>query len=241
MSGAGSPRKEPSVGGLIFDFDGLLVDTEWAIYQSWVRLYRREGCTLPLDLFNACLGSGYTHWDPGRYLEQLTGKTYDWEAEHAARQREIERDLEHEGLLPGANELMEEADALDLPMAVASSSSRRWVEGWLRRLGIFERFRGTFCRTDGYAVKPAPDLFLAALACLGVSKEECLVLEDSHNGVEAACRAGLRCIAVPNRVTAGSDFSAAACRAESLVEVLPLLRANTSRHGGGQGSGFSGQ
>lgn len=225
MSKERGREEAPCVRGLIFDFDGLLVDTEWAIYQSWVRLYRREGCGLPLDLFNACLGSGYTHWDPGRHLEQLTGKTYDWEAEHAARQREIERDLEHEGLLPGAEELMDDAAALGLPMAVASSSSRRWVEGWLRRLGIFERLKGTFCRTDGYAVKPAPDLFLAALACLGVPKEECLVLEDSRNGIEAACRAGLRCVAVPNRVTAGSDFSAASCSAGSLSEVRSLLRA----------------
>ncbi len=213
------------IRGLIFDFDGLLVDTEWAIYQSWVRLYRRESCELPLELFNACLGSGYTHWDPGHHLEKLTGKKYDWEAENAARQEEIERDLRHEGLLPGAQELMNEADELGLPMAVASSSSRRWVEGWLRQLHILERYKGTFCRTDGYAVKPAPDLFLAALGCLGVPREECLVLEDSRNGVEAACRAGLRCVAIPNRVTAVSDFSAAWRVEKSLRDVRALLRA----------------
>lgn len=224
-----APRPSPGekglrwVRGLIFDFDGLLVDTEWAIYQSWLRLYRREGCALPLELFNTCLGSGYTHWDPGQYLEEQTGKTYDWEAENAARQIEIERDLLGAGLLPGARELLAEAEMRGLPMAVASSSSRRWVEGWLRRLGIFERFCGTFCRTDGYAVKPAPDLFLAARECLNIPASNCLVLEDSRNGVEAARRAGLPCVAIPNRVTEVGDFSAATFRAESLHDVRVLL------------------
>lgn len=226
MAGAGLAH---GVRGLIFDFDGLLVDTEWAIYQSWLRLYEREGCSLPLTLFNSCLGSGYTHWDPGRYLEEQTGKTYDWEAEHAARQVEIERDLLGEGLLPGAAELLDAAHALGLPMAVASSSSRRWVQGWLVRLGIFERFRGTFCRTDGYAVKPAPDLFLAARECLGVPSCDCLVLEDSQNGVEAARRAGIPCVAIPNRVTEGGDFSAATWRASSLHDVRSLLQTGRVR------------
>lgn len=213
-----------TVRGLIFDFDGLLVDTEWAIYQSWQRLYEREGCSLPLKLFNACLGSGYTHWDPGRYLEEQTGKTFDWEAENAARQVEIERDLLGEGLLPGAAELLDEAETLGLPMAVASSSSRRWVQGWLERLGIDAYFCGTFCRTDGYPVKPAPDLFLAARERLGVPANDCLVLEDSHNGVEAARRAGIPCVAIPNRVTEVGDFSAATWRARSLHDVRRLLR-----------------
>ncbi len=67
----------PPPQAIIFDFDGLLVDTEWAIYQSWARVYEREGHDLPLDLFNSCLGSGYTHWNPGEHLEKLTRKTND--------------------------------------------------------------------------------------------------------------------------------------------------------------------
>lgn len=85
---------------VIFDFDGLLVDTEYAIYASWLRVFDSCGHPLPLDLFNQCLGSGYTHWNPGDHLEKLTGRTFDWDEINALRQKEIVRDLEHAGLLP---------------------------------------------------------------------------------------------------------------------------------------------
>lgn len=85
---------------VIFDFDGLLVDTEYAIYSSWERVFASCGHPLPLDLFNQCLGSGYTHWNPGEHLEKLTGRTFDWETVNSRRQEEIVRDLEHAGLLP---------------------------------------------------------------------------------------------------------------------------------------------
>ncbi len=91
---------------VIFDFDGLLVDTEYAIYSSWERVFASCGHPLPLDLFNQCLGSGYTHWNPGEHLEKLTGRTFDWETVNSRRQEEIVRDLEHAGLLPGAGELI---------------------------------------------------------------------------------------------------------------------------------------
>lgn len=208
---------------IIFDFDGLLVDTEWAIYRSWARVYESEGHDLPLDLFNSCLGSGYTHWNPGEHLEKLTGKTYDWTAIDDLRQTEIVRDLEHEGLLPGAIELLDHCAASDIPLAVASSSSRRWVGGWLEKLGIIHRFQGIYCRTDGYAVKPAPDLFLAALQCLGTPGEQTLILEDSRNGTLAAREAGIPCIVIPNRVTRHADLSPATARTDSLHSVHQWL------------------
>ncbi|MCD8070333.1 MAG: HAD family phosphatase [Akkermansiaceae bacterium] len=213
-----------NIQGIVFDFDGVLVDTEWAIYSSWARLYEREGCTITLERFNECLGSGYTRWDPGAWLEHLTGRQYDWKKENAARQVEIERDLEQTGLMPGAAELLNFIETQGLPMAVASSSSRHWVEGWLRRLGIFNRFQGTFCRTDGYPVKPAPDLFLAAAHCLRLQPEHCLVFEDSANGVLAAHCAGMPCIALPNRVTCCADFSTAFCKMKDLGEALIFLK-----------------
>lgn len=84
---------------VIFDFDGLLVDTEYAIYASWLRVFDSCGHPLPLDLFNQCLGSGYTHWNPGDHLEKLTGRTFDWDEINALRQKEIVRDLEHLSLI----------------------------------------------------------------------------------------------------------------------------------------------
>lgn len=211
--------------GLIFDFDGVLVDTEWAIYQSWVSLYAREGQELPIATYAPCLGAGYSHWDPAAHLERLTGRTYDWGKETPIRQARIEADLARMGLMPGALELLDWCASRNIALAVASSSSRRWVAGWLDRLGITDRFQGIFCRTDGYPVKPDPALFLAARQCLKLPARDCLVVEDSENGTIAASNAGIPCVAIPNRMTAASNFSRAAFMQGSLKELLAALQS----------------
>ena len=211
--------------GIIFDFDGVLVDTEWAIYQSWVHLYAREGQEISIATYAPCLGAGYSHWDPAAHLEKLTGKTYDWDAETPARQAMLEADLERMGLMEGAAELFAWCREQGIGLTVASSSSRRWVQGWLEKLGIYELFDGVFTRTDGYPVKPNPALFLAAQQCLGLEKEDCLIIEDSENGTIAAQNAAIPCVAIPNRMTESSDFSRAACRCASLIELLQHLKS----------------
>ena len=210
--------------GIIFDFDGVLVDTEWAIYQSWVKLFEREGQQISIETYSPCLGAGYSHWNPADYLESLTGKSYNWEAETPARQAMLEADLERMGLMPGAQELLDWCCQHHIPMAVASSSSRRWVAGWLQKLGIMEMFNGVFTRTDGYPVKPDPALFLAAQNCIGVPAEQCIIIEDSENGTISAQRANIPCVAIPNRMTRFSDFSRATCVMESLSAFLESIK-----------------
>lgn len=210
--------------GIIFDFDGVLVDTEWAIYQSWVHLYAREGQEISIATYAPCLGAGYSHWDPAAHLEKLTGKKYDWEKETPARQAMLEADLERSGLMDGALELLDWCAEQGIRLTVASSSSRRWVQGWLEKLGIYDRFAGVFTRTDGYPVKPSPALFEAAQQCLGLEKADCLIIEDSENGTIAAQNAAIPCVAIPNRMTESSDFSRASYRCASLRALLNVLR-----------------
>ena len=210
--------------GIIFDFDGVLVDTEWAIYQSWVHLYAREGQEISIATYAPCLGAGYSHWDPAAHLEKLTGKKYDWEKETPARQAMLEADLERSGLMDGALELLDWCAEQGIRLTVASSSSRRWVQGWLEKLGIYDRFAGVFTRTDGYPVKPSPALFEAAQQCLGLEKADCLIIEDSENGTIAAQNAAIPCVAIPNRMTESSDFSRASYRCASLRALLNTLR-----------------
>lgn len=210
--------------GIIFDFDGVLVDTEWAIYQSWVHLYAREGQEISIATYAPCLGAGYSHWDPAAHLEKLTGKKYDWEKETPARQAMLEADLERSGLMDGALELLDWCAEQGIRLTVASSSSRRWVQGWLEKLGIYNRFAGVFTRTDGYPVKPSPALFEAAQQCLGLEKADCLIIEDSENGTIAAQNAAIPCVAIPNRMTESSDFSRASYRCASLRTLLNALR-----------------
>lgn len=213
------------IRGIIFDFDGVLVDTEWAIFQSWVELFAREGQQLSIREYAPCLGAGYSHWDPARYLEQLTGKSFDWEQETPARQARLEAELSRQPLMPGAQDLLEWCRAQGIGLAVASSSSRRWVGGWLERLHATHYFAPhIFCRTDGYPVKPNPALFLAAQAALGLSAEQCLIIEDSENGIRAAKNAEIPCVAIPNRLTAHCDLSAADAHMSSLSELLAALQ-----------------
>jgi HAD superfamily hydrolase (TIGR01509 family) len=204
---------------ILFDFDGVLVDTEWAIYQSWRRLFEDHGHPLPLELYTRCIGSDFATWSPKLHLEDLTGRDFDWHDLDASRQAEIMAELADAGPMPGAVELLERVRAAGLPCAVVSSSSHHWVDGWLERLDLARFFQTTVCRGDAPAIKPAPDLFLCAAARLGLAPAACLVIEDSFNGLRAARAAGMAVWAVPNRVTAGLDFSTAARVAADLTEI----------------------
>lgn len=222
------------IRGLIFDFDGLIVDTESAIYQAWRELYASQGQELALAEYVRCVGSTFAQFDPIAELDARLGTVPDWPSllEHKdQRVRELHLEL---GPLPGVREWLREAAALELPCAVASSSSRHWVEGWLARLDLRGFFAAVITRDDVGRVKPAPDLFLSAAAALALHPQECLVLEDSRNGLLAAQAAGIRCLIVPGQVTLGSDFGGAWRVASSLAE-LPLASLlqpeGTSRSG----------
>lgn len=194
---------------VLFDFDGILVDTEWAIYQAWLRTFQRHGHDLPLSLYARCIGSDFDAWSPKAHLEDLTKLGFDWAELDAARQVEIRAELEQEGAIDGVLELLCFIKGRGIPQAVVSSSSHGWVDGWLEKLALREFFTDVICKGDAPRIKPAPDLYLAAAAKLGVEPGDCLVIEDSHNGLLAAHAAGMRTWIVPNRVTAGLDFSLA--------------------------------
>jgi HAD superfamily hydrolase (TIGR01509 family) len=203
---------------VLIDFDGVIIDSEWPIYQSWRRVFEREGHELSQDVYIHCIGSDFNAWSPPDYLEELTGESFDWDEVNAARQAEIMRDLDGARPMPGAAELLQALE--HMPSAIVSSSSHRWVDGWMEKLGLMPLVNTTVCRGDAPRIKPAPDLFLEAARQLDVDPTDCLVIEDSHNGMNAAHAAGMKVIAVPNRLTNILDFSNAEWFARSLTEVL---------------------
>ena len=213
---------------VLFDFDGVLVDTEWAIYQAWRRTFVEHGHDLPLELYTRCIGSDFDTWSPKVHLEEITGRAFDWHDLDAARQVEIRRDLAGQQAMPGAAALAEWLAVRNHPRAVVSSSSHEWVDGWLARLGLAGHLPQSICRGDAPRIKPAPDLFLEAARRLGVAPASCLVIEDSANGLSAACAAGMTAWVVPNRVTMGLDFSQAAGIFRSLEEVHARLAEDSS-------------
>ena len=192
---------------VLFDFDGILVDTEWAIYQAWLDTFRKEGHDLPLSLYTRCIGSDFDTWSPKAYLEELTGNDFDWTKMDEDRQVLIRAELDEYGPIHGVTGLLGEIRRRGIPLAVVSSSSHSWVDGWLERLELAAFFQEVVCRGDAPRIKPAPDLYLAAAERLGLEPESCLVIEDSLNGLLSASAAGMRTWIVPNRVTSALDFS----------------------------------
>lgn len=203
---------------ILFDFDGILVDTEWAIYQAWLKTFQDHGHDLPLELYTRCIGSDFDTWSPKEHLEDLTGDSYDWHDLDTRRQEEIVAELRNEGPMPGAIDWLKDLRNQGLPLAVISSSSHHWVDDWLERLNMAGFFNTTVCRGDAPQIKPAPDLYLEAARQLSLSPTECLVIEDSLNGTRSAKAAGMTVWAVPNRVTSCLDFTEADRVSESLTD-----------------------
>jgi len=209
----------------VFDFDGLILDTEEPVYRSWVEVYEAHGEELPFERWVEIVGSTTIGFHPQHHLEERLGRALPKEVLERRISRRTELVLAKQ-LLPGVVQRIDEAKALGLKLGVASSSTADWVRGHLARLGILERFDCVSCRDDVANVKPAPDLYVAVLACLGVQPSEAVAIEDSPHGVTAAKRAGMRCVAIPNSITASLDLSHADLLLGSLADVtLPdLLR-----------------
>jgi HAD superfamily hydrolase (TIGR01509 family) len=171
-----------------------------------------------MEVWGDVIGRGASYFDPYRELVAKLGHDLDREAvlnRRLARHREMIAELE---ILPGVRDAVAEAKRLGLRLGVASSSSRNWVTGHLARLGL-DGFDCVRCRDDVTATKPDPELYLSVCTCLGVAPVEAVALEDSANGIAAAKAAGMRCVAIPNPMTAGLDLSAADLRLDSLADL----------------------
>lgn len=213
-----------SIAAVLFDFDGTILDTEWTIYQEVLAIFKSEGYDLPLEMYAKCVGSSYATWSPQTYLEELSGKVYDWDTINIERDRKIKARLNTLEAMVGVEDSLKECLAQGLRLAVASSSSHDWVESWLEKLNLTHYFETIICREDVKQIKPAPDLFLKAAEALQLHPSECLVIEDSRNGVLAAQSANMRVFAVPNRISIVSDFPNSTTMLNSLTEFKEALQ-----------------
>ena len=210
------------IRALVFDFDGLILETETPAYQSWAEIYREHGHELPMDRWHGYIGSD-TGFDPAGHLAALVGEGFDRVATQVRRDARKSELIAALDVMEGVRDYLADAKRLHLRVAVASSSSRAWVLGHLERLGIAAHWDAIRTRDDVARTKPAPDLYLATVAALGVAPHQTVALEDSTNGIAAAKDAGLLCVAVPNALTAEMDLSRADLRLRSLAET-PLER-----------------
>ena len=203
---------------IVFDFDGLILDTEVPVYDAWQEIYGDHGHELPFAKWAECIGTADV-FDPCVDLAGRVGRALDAGALRRRHRTRTDTLIAGESVRPGVRERIEEAAALGLALGVASSSDRAWVHGHLGRLGLLDRFQAIRCREDVPRVKPDPALYRAVVDSLGVRPDDALALEDSPNGVLAAKRAGLACVAVPNALTARLDLSHADLIVGSLADV----------------------
>jgi putative hydrolase of the HAD superfamily len=213
-----------AIRGLLFDFDGLLVDTETPARRAYEELYSEHGHELPLDKWATLVGTIGADFDPDAHLEELVGQPLDHVA-LAERRRAREFELcDLENLRPGIEEYLAEAERLGLRTAIVSSSSTDWIDRHLRRLERLDHWDAIVAANGDVArAKPQPDLYLEALDLLGLQAAEAIAFEDSVNGIRAAKAAGIFVVAVPNPITATFALDEADLLIASLEE-LPLAQ-----------------
>ena len=211
---------------LVFDFDGLVVDTETPLVEAYGDVYRKHGVAFDRAEFERQIGHASFAFDPWRAF----GPGADREALEQERRAINLARTEQQPVLPGIRALIEAASGEGLRLGIASNSSHGWVEGHLRRLGLHGFFSAFGCKGDTPAPKPEPDIYRLVVNALGCRAVESVALEDSAAGVKAALRAGLWVVAIPNATTADHDHDGAHWTVASAAEVsLPALR---TRFGG---------
>jgi len=192
----------------MFDFDGLLMDTESTALASWQYEWRQYGLELDVSGHFADHGGDVT---AERYakLAAAVGPGYVQADSHARRLAFRERLHLTLGLAVGIREWLDQAVAAGLRLAIASSSPRSWVTGHLSRVDALAAFDVIACGDEVARPKPDPAVYQLALTRLGVAAPHGAAVEDTPHGVAAARAAGLRCIAIPNPHADRSRFGAA--------------------------------
>lgn len=176
---------------------------------------------MSLSAWATCIGTSEDAFDPLNFLEAQLGRPVDREAIRGEREQRKTELVEKQPILPGVERYITDAKRLGLKLGLASTSSRDWVTRHLSRLELREQFDCIRCADDVRNVKPDPELYHVVLDALDVRAAEAIALEDSPNGILAAKRAGIFCIAVPNSLTWYLSLDQADLRLTSLAD-LPL-------------------
>jgi HAD superfamily hydrolase (TIGR01509 family) len=210
-----------AIRAFLFDFDGLIIDTETASRAGWAWLYKEHGHELPDDKWRMVVGT-VGAWNPMAHLEELVGGPLDRDALNERRYAHEISLIEAEELRPGIAEYLAAAERHGLKRAIVSSASRRWIDLHLARL---ERAVGwdaiITADRDHARAKPNPVMYLEALDVLAIDAGEAIVFEDSPNGIAAARAAGIFVVGIPNEVTRDFGLDEADLVLDSLADLPP--------------------
>jgi HAD superfamily hydrolase (TIGR01509 family) len=182
---------------VIFDFDGVVVDSEMLSARAWQRCLARYGGHMAVEQFDEFIG--FNHNETVHHLIKLTGVDVEPSTlGNAAWDEQIRLFAEEGEAMPGFFPLVEALRGLDIPLGVASNSVSWYVRRVLKMIDADHYFGCVVCADDVPLPKPAPDVYETAARLLSAPPERCLALEDSPAGAQAAVAAGMHCIAIPN-------------------------------------------
>jgi HAD superfamily hydrolase (TIGR01509 family) len=221
------------IKALLFDFDGLILDTESPEFNVWQSIYREYGHDLPPDQWGQIVGGwGASQFDAAEHLAELAGDGLEADELRARHKSESDALVLTQPILPGVMDYLAKAHRLNLRLAIASSSPHSWVDTHLTRLGLVHHFDAVICADDvpPGCTKPYPDLYLRALEAVSVGPEEAIVFEDSPNGVKAARAARIYVVSIPNPMTAmlktdGANLTLGSLSDMSLQDMLMQVQA----------------
>ena len=211
------------IRAVLFDFDGLVLDTVFPEYLSWKHVFGSHGFPLTPQswLEYTDSGPGHVSFSPYDTLEALIGTPLNRDITRTTRRRRFAELMAVNKLLPGVEAMLQEARELELNVGLVTNSRREWIEDYLVRFAFEDRFDAIVCADNVKNTKPHPEPYLTALSIFDVRAEEALALEDSSNGIAAAKAAGIYCVSVPNQLTCFSCLDKADLVLRSLAE-LPL-------------------
>ena len=195
---------------MIFDFDGIVLDSETPEYESHRRIYERCGVTLTVEEWCGVIGT----WSEGhdeRWFTRLQEQAADAPPrdDYFAERRRIFEEIVPADPMRGVGDLLRALRQAKVPIAIASSAPARWVVGAVERLGIGALFDAVVTGDQVAHRKPAPDVYLAAALRLAVDPERSVAIEDSNPGIAAARAAGMKVVAIPHWLTMGHDLGGA--------------------------------
>lgn len=210
-----------AVKGLIFDFDGLIVDTEVPLFNVYRELFNQYGFPYTYKNWWNTIGAGPSGDDPAVDLAELINQPEKADGFRDFAEKRAKELIKQSPALPGVPEFIQQAHDINLRLAVASSSSRDWVVSFLQHLSLFDYFDFVLTSNDVEKVKPNPELYLLALDKMGISASEAIVFEDSPNGIKAAKAAGIYCVAIPNDITREMPIQIADQIVGSFLDISP--------------------
>ena len=222
MTELASYRKFLMIKALIFDFDGLVIDTETPDYLSWAEIYAEYGTELSRDKWSTLIGGSGT-FDPYQNLEERIGHELDRDELRKQRRLRCLELCDVQPILPGVFEMIQEATRRNLKLGIASNSVGTWVNTHLKRLKLYDYFDEVVTRDQVSLGKPDPEMFLKTLNSFGIKANEAIAFDDSHTGSMGAKRAGIYTIAIPNEMTLAHDFS----HCDQIVTAMDMIDMDT--------------